>query len=325
MSDLINKYLAQRDRTKKTLRPQRSLLNGFEIYLKSHRKNMSNFQVGDVKAYYNEKLEREEWNKPGSIDLFLKVIMGYVNWEIENLDDKSIGLTGAPLISVQRRINKLKKIKKIERPKMTQEIKIYNPATLPKLKEIFIIMLEDEKDPDHLTFNLMYTLCYWGQRPGDLRLTALKWLKDPSRIRKDKREVDLFSAKTRLDYLSYYDGNIMPKILEQFFDNNKMFTYSEKRMWERIKQYSEIFGEKIYPKLGREAFNTYMGFDDSSELYKEHGIHLDDKFTKVLVGHSAKGIDITHRYKIYPPEMIKDAMTKHHYLKKIEPDLVRRV
>jgi len=320
MSEIVEKYLSQ-ERTKKTQRYYYSILNNFESWLKTHRKNMTNFTADDVEKYYKEKIGNVEWSTPETVATFLKIIRGFCNWEIENFEDKIIGLQGASLTSVLKRISKLKKIKKVKGTRMIHKIKTINPVMLPELLSIFNIMLEDDKDTKHWNFMTMYTQCYWGIRPGDLRATANAWLKKPDMLSVDSGRVILITAKTHAEYLSFYDGNIMGSIIKEFYNNPGLFTQTEKTMWKRVSQYSKQFGKKIYPKLGREAFNTHMGFDDNHPLYDKYKIHLDDKFTKILVGHSAKGIDITERYRVYPEPLIKDAMTEYHYLKKLEPEI----
>jgi len=321
MSEIIEKYLSQEQRTKKTLRYYNSILNGFNDWLKKHRRNMTNFTADNVETYYKEKVATGEWSTFETVGVFLKIIRSFCNWEIENLEDKIIGTRGVAFDSIQRRINKLKKVKKVKGVRMIHRIKTNNPVLLPELKKIFELMLDDVEDPKHWNFMTMYTLAYWGIRPGDLHATGNEWIKRPDMLNEIEGRVVLLTAKTRSEYLSFYDGGIMSDIIQQFNQDPKLFTVTAKAMWQRGSKYSELFGKKIYPKLGREAFNTHMGFDDNHPLYIKHKIHLDDNFTKVLVGHSARMINITERYKVYPELLIKDAMTKYHYLKPLDNEL----
>ncbi|MFX0136907.1 MAG: hypothetical protein ACFFDN_24935, partial [Candidatus Hodarchaeota archaeon] len=203
MSELIDEYLSHSERTGKTLRYYRSILFSFNNWLKAHRKSISNFEAKDVELYYKEKIDNDEWSTVETVGTFLKIIRGLCNWMLEGYEDKVIGLTGSSLTSTLRRMNKIKKIKKVKGPKMIRRIKAHDSVLKTELKKIFMLMLKDKNDTKRLNFMTMYTLCYWGIRPGDLRASAKEWIANPERIDELNKKVTLISAKTGIEYESF--------------------------------------------------------------------------------------------------------------------------
>jgi len=77
------------------------------------------------------------------------------------------------------------------------------------------------------------------------------------------------------------------------------------------------------PKMLRHTFATYMDkrLIGDEEIREKFGITLDDKFTKIWMGHKVRGMkDITQIYKEYPDELIIYVAEKKHYMIPLEEE-----
>jgi len=325
MDDIIERFLSQ-EFTKKTEKYYRSLLMRFEHYLKNNNKNIHNFEIMDVQNYYKNKMERNEWTTPDSINTFIIVLQRFCRWIIEETESMMIGKQGTELDDILRERVRLTKIIRMKKPKLLQKIKTERPVFLQDIKKKYLIMLKDKHDDNHYNFMRSWCLDWFGCRVGEL--VAIK----PNMINLDDNSIFFNTEKTLIQRMNYYD-DFTKKIIELYLRDNRLLNITEQAMWWCINKYSKEFGKNLDTKLGRQSFNTNMSSlkdDDKLKKYlkkkysRKYGriVSIDSNFVKIISGHTIKGLkDISQVYKIYPLEMIKEIMVNYHYLIPLEKEI----
>lgn len=301
---LLEDFLAQEYRPSvKTY--YKSLLTGFQQYLNTINKDLNDFELHDVKDYYDKKIIGESWRK-GSVDTFLYVIQSFCKWRNKELAEQLIGKRGEDFDRVQKKIVRLNRVIGMKKPRLVEKIKTTQPVDKESLLKIFRVMIKDEHNHNlrKYAFKRFWLLCWFGCRVGEL--VSIK----PDMITLDDNKIHFITLKTIVERVNFYD-DFTKNIIKEYLDRDyRLINISEQAYWGCLSRYTGMVGHRVYPKLGREAWNTNM-----------QGV-VDDNFVKVICGHSIKGLrDISEVYRVYPVSKIKDIMMKQHYLIPLEKEL----
>lgn len=319
MSEIIDKYLKQ-EFTDKTRKYYKNLLEKFERHINEKGKDLHNVEEEHVQEYYKFKLTSGEWTSGNSAITFMIVLQKFCRWMLEETDALMIGKRGVDLDNILQERVRLTKIIRMRKPKTIQKIRTGRPVFLPDIKKILKMMIQDPKDGNQYYFMRMWCLDWFGCRVGEL--VKIK----PEMINLDDNSIYFDTEKTNIQRMNYYD-DFTKKIMEVYINDNSLINITEQGMWKCLNSYSKQFGQRLNTKLGRQSFNTNMDAlkDDpkiNKYLQKKYGVTVDERFVKIISGHTIKGLhDMTMIYKHYPEAMIKEVMINYHYLKPVERDL----
>lgn len=314
---IITEYLDYKEYLPNVKNYQYCLLNGFKNYLNSQGATFRTMGSKNVKAYHKMKQANKDWKSPKSVHTFLVIVKSFCLWLRDKLDVVMIGKRGDDLDMILIEKSRLKEIIDMRLPRVPQRITAVPPVTLPELRKIFNAMIRNKTDGRNFAFKRMWVLCYFGCRVKEISRI------EPHMLDMDNNKIKLDTAKTEVERIVFYDDFTKP-IFEEYIEDNKLLNVVPAAWWHCVKQYGTVLGKKIETKLGRQAFNSNM--DNLDFWYSEGGMKthakLDNNFAKVISGHSITGLkDITAVYRKYPEDLIKAAMTKHHYLLPLEDEL----
>lgn len=318
--DLIETFLNKRERSEKTVSYYQNLLINFSRYLNNKNKDLYNFEVTDVQGYYRQKETNDEWISGNSIATFLTVLKSFCDFLMKDTNRRIIGKNGAERDKIDLERVRLSDVMDMRPPKRLQKMRSDIPVFLPDIKKIFKLMLQDRRDKDHYNFMRMWCIDWFGCRVSELVEIT------PDMLNLDNNSIYFNTKKTLLQRMSYYD-DFTKEILEIYVDDNTLINITTGGMWKCFNKYTEQFGQRLNTRLGRQSFNTNMDAlkDDprlNKYLKRKYGVTLDDRFVKVMSGHTIKGLgDITMIYKYFPEQMKKDVMINYHYLKPLEKEL----
>lgn len=302
-NDLIDKFLSQ-EFTPKVKTYYSALLKPFEKHLMENKLTIHTFEEGHVRDYYDGKMARGEWVRK-SVYTFLTVLKSFCIWRKKQLDREIIGKRDEQFDKIKLRQVDLQDIIDMKKPKIVEKIKSEVPVTLDALRNIFTLMIKDQHNHNkgRFAFKRFWLVCWFGCRVGELVEIT------PDMITLDENKIHFITEKTVVERVNFYD-DFTKQFLEEYIVNNGLINVTEQAYWSCLKRYTEKAGQKVYPKLGREAWNTNMKGK------------VDDNFIKVVCGHSIKGLhDISEVYRFYPPEQIKKVMTEKHYLIPLEEEM----
>lgn len=302
-NDLIEKFLSQ-EFTPKVKTYYRSLLKPFEKYLHDNNLTVHTFEEEHVRAYYDGKMVREEWVRK-SVYTFLTVLKSFCIWNYKDIDGMMIGKRGEDLDKLLMERVRLNKIIDMKKPRIVEKIKSEVPVTIDALRKIFMLMIKDKHNhnKEKYAFKRFWFVCWFGCRVGELVEIT------PDMITLDENKIHFITEKTVVERVNFYD-DFTKQFLEEYLQDNGLINVTEQAYWSCLKRYTKMAGQKVYPKLGREAWNTNMKGK------------IDDNFVKVVCGHSIKGLrDISEVYRFYPPAKIKEIMTEKHYLIPLEEEM----
>ena len=315
--EIINEYFVSKEYMPNVEKYQSCMINGFKKYINNQGKTFRAFDMKDVREYYRMKQSNDEWKASKSVHTFIVIIKSFCSWMRDKLDVVMIGKRDEELDMLLIEKARLKEIVDMRMPRMPQRIKPVPPVTLPELKRIFIAMIKNKIDDRNYAFKRMWLLCYFGCRVAEIAEIT------PSMLSLDENKLKFMTKKTKVERIVFYD-DFTKHIFEEYIENNKLINIVPQAWWHCVKQYGNVLGKKVNTKLGRQAFNTNM--DHLDFVYfegdmKKHEV-LDNNFAKVISGHSIPGLkDITAVYRKYSFDLIKAAMTEHHYLIPLEEDL----
>lgn len=304
---ILERFLSQ-EFTPKVKIYYRSLLTGFQEYLITVDKDFHNFKEEDVRNYYDKKIIGEfgrKWERD-SVYTFLTVLHSFCLWLYKDLDNMMIGKRDEKLDDIIREKVRLNKIMSMKKPPIVSKLKTNIPVSPEALQKIFTIMIKDKHNHNmkKYAFKRFWCSCWFGCRVGELTTIT------PDMVMLDENKIHFITEKTLLERMNFYD-DFTKQFMEEYLDNHSLFNVTEQAFWSCIKRYSDKVGHKVYPKMGREAWNTNM----SKKI-------TDINYVKVICGHSVKGLnDMTAVYTNYPPEEIKRIMTKEHYLIPLEKEM----
>jgi integrase len=340
MMDYIEDFLKQQY-AKPTRKSYRSLLKSFENYLnkiyidsdpdpppEKVYDSMMHFTIEDVIKFYESKQEDEArpWES-GTIYTFITIIKVYAKWRI-----KQISRERTQIVDFVKNQDEFKRLSSMihdfedvvdyKRPKLPETIKLETPMTLKVMEDMFKMMLQDQEDTYKVNFKTAWCIWWFGCRPGEL-----------VRIDTDEgisiinQQVTFVTEKTRKERYGFFD-DFTGSILSDFKTHPERINVSPTTAWRRISKYSHLIPVpgamdfRVFPRLGRRCFITFMdgrGFDDDTLLEDFPISKLDDKFLKMLCGHTITGMnDITQVYKMYPPSLQKAYILKYHYMIPLE-------
>ena len=273
-----------------------------EKWLIEHGKNFDTAEKKDIERFIKEMMRAGA--EASSINTFISVIQSYADWVITNSKAKWIKEGGLENMYIQ--LERWEKIASIKRPVIEDTVAEGAFLTIEQLKKLLDIA--DEKD-----YLLIWLLAWSGMRPGELRYASRKGKimtiqTEKTRERKMKRRIGLDD----------YTVNIYEQARK-----NKLLKMSVRNIELRLASYSEEMKIRIMPKMLRHTFATYMDkrLIGDEEIREKFGITLDDKFTKIWMGHKVRGMkDITQIYKEYPDELIIYVAEKKHYMIPLEEE-----
>jgi integrase len=314
--EIIKEYFVCKEYKPKVKTYQDCIMNGFKKYLNNQGKTFRDFDMEDVRGYYRMKQDNDEW-KSSSVQTFIVIVKSFCDWIRDEIDVVMIGKRDEDLDRLRTEKTTLKKIINMRAPKAPQRITSVPPVTLPELKKIFIAMIKNKTDNKNYAFKRMWLLCYFGCRVHEIGSIT------PNMLYLDDNKLHMMTEKTEVERKVFYD-EFTKDIFKEYIEDNKLINVVPQAWWASVKEYSKVLGKKVYPKLGREAFNTNMDNMDFYYFEEDMKTHakLDNNFAKIISGHTVPGLkDITARYRKYPDALIKAAMTEHHYLIPLEEDL----
>jgi len=319
MSDILKRYLDQ-EFAPKTKIYYTSLLSNFEKYLSDREKNIHTFEVEDLQSYYKSKRQDGSWTSTNSVATFIIVLQRFAKWLLEEADIAMIGKRDEERDDLLREKARLIQIIRMKKPKVVQRMKTEPPVSPKQLLKLFKIQLQDRKDPNHYNFMRSWAIMWFGCRVSELIKIG------PNMIDVNDNSLRLFTTKhSRIlfERMNYYDDFTRDTIIEEYLRDNQLLNITEVRYWQCMHQYSDKMDAKIMPKLGRQAFITNMTMVYKQEkLYKKYKGKIDSNFVKLIAGHTISGLkDISARYQVYPPKMIKDVMINYHYLRPLEREI----
>jgi len=326
---LIENFLKQ-EYAESTKYSYRSQLKAIETYLKSLEKpkTMKHLTLDDVRTFYKHKQQLKEnpWDS-SSVYTFIAIIKRYAKWRMKQISRQRVALNrlthGEERDRLQGIIHDFEDITDFKRPKLKETIKLETPITTDIMTEMFKIMLEDTRDPHHINFKTAWCIWWFGCRPGEL--VSINTDEDISLI---EQRITFLTEKTNKQRFGFFD-DFTGNILSDFKTNPNRINVDPTTAWRRISKYSkQLKGDiKLYPRLGRRCFITFMdgrGFNDKDLMAGYPVSQLDDKFLKLLCGHTISGMnDITQAYKVYPPLLQKAYILKYHYMRDLE-DLLKK-
>ncbi len=303
---ILERFLSQ-EFTPKVKTYYRSILSGFQKYLHTIDKDFHNFEIEDVKDYYDKKMVGEigsEWGK-GSVGTFLTVLQSFCKWLHMALDEMMIGKSPEELDKLLKEKVRLNRVITMKRPRLVEKIKSEIKVDLNSLSKMFSLMIQDRHNHNKkkFAFKRFWLICWFGCRVGEIVSIS------PDMVNILENKIHFITEKTIVERVNFYD-DFTKQFLEEYLDDNSLINITERAYQYSLSRYTEKAGRKVYTKIGREAWNTNM-----------KGV-IDDNFIKVVCGHSIKGLrDISEVYRVYPQSQIKEIMMEKHYLIPLEEDL----
>jgi len=305
---IIEEFLDSAEYTKSTRGYYTDILKSFDRYLVSNKKTLEAYSRDDVIAYYKTK----PWES-SSTHTFIAIAKSFAQWRVRKLNRQLVGAEKKTFDDLMIMINDFNDVVDMKRPKLIQKMRRDTIMTMDMLQEMFKTMID--KDKTHMDFRFSWCIWWFGCRVGEF--LALDMTRS---VNFDTREVVFITEKTNKERLGWFD-DYTGKIILHFRKNPAQFNVTRKTIWQNISSYGKGLGIELYPKRGRQTFQTYMDgiASDDKELKEKYKVKLDDTITKILVGHTIKG-NMTAVYKQCPPEMLKEFVLKYHYMIPLESE-----
>ena len=300
MNTDIDSYInsLEQKKRKDTIENIGNLLVPFERWLDGKGYSISEIDDSEITEYCDYKIKRKAWIHV-SAHQFISIIKKYFRWKAGRIE---IGVTPDEIKRTLQERQRGERIIEMERY-VTEENERKKGLTIEQIAELFEIVKSNKTDYPGVVSNF-----YFGWRkkeqasldPENCRdgLTELS----PAKIDFRERRIRLMTGK-RYVLRTLFFSKEMGKILKQGIKNDSFHINEDVREinW-MLERYDKEMGLHLYPKMGRESFDTHM-----------RPILKDDILLKVILGHKVRSSDMTARYADWEAE-IKAAMQEKHYL-----------
>jgi len=277
------------------------LLLPFERWAESQGYSLSGIDDEEVTEYCDFKISEGDWIEE-SANQFITHIKKYYKWRAARIE---VGVTPDEIKATLQERQRAERIIDLNRY-VTQEREKKRGMSVEDIATLFEITKDTKPD-----YAQTVPLFYFGWRrkeqasldPTNHRrgITELATAK----IDFNKRMIRLMTGKRYVLRTLFFNKRI-GRLLKEGREKGYFRIEDDIREinWV-LEEYDKDMGTHLYPKMGRESFNTHM-----------RPILRDDVLLKKILGHSITKSDMTARYAGWDEE-IKEAMLNKHYLKGI--------
>lgn len=273
------------------------LLFPFDRWLNLNGYQLSEIDDKEVTEYCNHKIKRKEWI-PDSANQFISILKKYFKWRAARIEP---GVSTEDLRRTLQERQRAERIIGMNRY-VTEERERTKGLTIDKIAELFDVV---ESTPD---YPKVVSIFYFGWRRKEQASLDPQNHKQgiaelsPAKVDFRNRRIRLMTGKSYVLRTLYFSTE-MGRILKQGMNDNSFRINEDVREinW-MLERYDKDMGLHLYPKMGRESFDTHM-----------RPLLRDDILLKIILGHKVRKSDMTARYADWNEE-IKTAMQQKHYL-----------
>ena len=299
MSIDIQSYLNALDSKKRkdTILNIGYLLQPFERWLESEDYSLSTIDDTEVTEYCDYKIKCGDWIEESANQL-ITVLKKYYKWRSARIE---IGVTPDEIKATLQERQRAERIIDMNRY-ATQERERTKGLPIDAIIKLLEIMKSNKED-----YAQIAPIFYFGWRRKEQAsmdatnnkrgITELATAK----IDFSKHMIMLMTGKRYVLRTLFFNKN-MGRILKYGITNNCYRVGDIRELNWTIERYDKDMGLHLYPKMGRESFDTHM-----------RPILRDDMLLKIILGHSIGKKDMTARYGEWN-DLIKNAMQNKHYL-----------
>lgn len=257
-----------------------ALLRGFEGWLFTQGRDISNYLVIDVETY-KRQLGAKSAN---TANTFLAAIKGYQKWRTGSLP-----VTSDMIMPETQRLNQLQLVRR----ERLNPVYGKKTATAAEAHELLLKMVKDNVDPVVYSGTVLHF--YFGARAVELgqnlAFAEIDW---------DNRSMLLQTAKTKVwRYLAWHPA-ITP-FLQVWYDEIPL-PRPDHWLTARIRRY-KVSGLRMTTKLGRRTFET-----------EERKLGVSQDLIDVILGHTNNRIGDVYMDWTSLQDDIRDVMENRHYM-----------